>query len=121
MPLAVRDRLGAVLRRTAARLGKRLDQITGAADRASGVSGAADETADAIEEVLLEADVGVAAAGRIMASIREAGASRGAPSLRTLVQREMLDILSAPRPAPPVAASPRVVLVVGVNGGIQSS
>ena len=116
MPLGLGDRLGAVLRRTAARLGKRIDQIAGGADRGAGSPAAVHETADAIEEVLLEADVGVAAAGRIMASIREAGASRGAPSLRTLVQREMLDILSAPRPAPPVAASPRVVLVVGVNG-----
>ena len=118
MPLAVRDRLGAVLRRTAARLGKRLDQITGAADRASGVSGAADETADAIEEVLLEADVGVAAAERIVDTIRVSGASRGAPNLRELVKREMLGILSSPPPPPlpPVAAAPRVVLVVGVNG-----
>ena len=116
MPLAVRDRLGAVLRRTAARLSKRLDQITGAADRASGVSGAADETADAIEEVLLEADVGIVAAERIVDTIRVSGASRGAPNLRELVKREMLGILSSPPPPAPVAAAPRVVLVVGVNG-----
>ena len=116
MPLGFGDRLGAVLRRTAARLGKRIDQIAGVADGGAGSTAAAHDTADAMEEVLLEADVGVAAAGRIMASIREAGASRGAPNLRTLVQREMLEILSAPLRAPAVAASPRVVLVVGVNG-----
>ena len=110
MPLAVRDRLGAVLRRTAARLGKRLDQITGAADRA------ADETADAIEEVLLEADLGVAAVERIMDAIRVSGVSRGTPNLRELVKREMLGILSSSPPPAPVAGAPRVVLVVGVNG-----
>ena len=110
MPLALRDRLGAVLRRTAARLGERLDQITGAADRA------ADETADAIEEVLLEADLGVAAVERIMDAIRVSGVSRGTPNLRELVKREMLGILSSSPPPAPVAGAPRVVLVVGVNG-----
>ena len=105
-----------VLRRTAARLGGHLDRIAGAADRGGGQSAAALETADAIEEALLEADVGVAASERIMAGIRDAGASRDAPNLQALVKREMLEILSAPAPPPPATASPRIVLVVGVNG-----
>ncbi|MCY4601228.1 MAG: signal recognition particle-docking protein FtsY [Acidobacteria bacterium] len=116
MPLGLRDRLGAVLRRTAARLGGRLEQIAGAAGHGADASEAALETADAIEEVLLEADVGVAASKRIMAAVRHAGAPRGGLQLRTRVQREMLEILSSPPSAPPAAAAPRVVLVVGVNG-----
>ena len=116
MPLGLRDRLGAVLRRTAARLGGRLEQIAGAAGHGADASEAARETADAIEEVLLEADVGVAASERIMAAVRHAGAPRGGLQLRTRVQREMLEILSSPPSAPPAAAAPRVVLVVGVNG-----
>ena len=116
MPLGLRDRLGAVLRRTAARLGGRLEQIAGAAGHGADASEAARETAEAIEEVLLEADVGVAASERIMAAVRHAGAPRGGLQLRTRVQREMLEILSSPPSAPPAAAAPRVVLVVGVNG-----
>ena len=112
----LRDRLGAVLRNTAARLGGSLDGIAGAA--AAGSAGAAADghaTADSIEEALLEADVGIAATERIMAGIDAEGAA-GGPPLRERVQREMLRILSAPPAAPPVAADPRVVLVVGVNG-----
>ena len=116
MPLGLRDRLGAVLRRTAARLGERLDRIAGAADQGAAASNAEQETADAIEEVLLEADVGVAAAERIVAGVRQAGASGGGPQLRARVQREMLEILSSSPSAPPAVAAPRVVLVVGVNG-----
>ena len=116
VPPGLSDRLGAVLARTAARLGKRLDQISGGADRTAGAAAATLETADAIEEALLEADVGVTAAERIMGGIRAAGASRGAPSLRALVKREMLEILYCPPATAPVAAAPRVVLVVGVNG-----
>ena len=116
MPLGLRDRLGTVLRRTAARLGERFEQMTGAAGRAAGASDAAQETADAIEEALLEADVGVAAAERIMAGIRNGSAPRGGSGLRARVRREMLDILSAAPAAEPAAAAPRVVLVVGVNG-----
>ena len=106
----LRERLGAVLRRTAARLGRNLDAIA-----AAGSAGAAADrraTAESVEEVLLEADVGVAATERILAGIDAAGG----PPLRERVRREMLRILSALPPPPPAAAVPRVVLVVGVNG-----
>ena len=112
----LRDRLGAVLRNTAARLGRSLDAIAGAAAGNEGAAADRRATADSIEEVLLEADVGVAAAARIMAGIDAEAAAAGGPPLRGRVRREMLRILSAPPPPPPVAASPRVVLVVGVNG-----
>ena len=112
----LRDRLGAVLRNTAARLGRSLDAIAGAAAGSEGAAADRRATADSIEEVLLEADVGVAAAARIMAGIDAEAAAAGGPPLRGRVRREMLRILSALPPPPPVAASPRVVLVVGVNG-----
>lgn len=106
-------RLGAALRRSAARLGERLGRITGAAGGASAAEG---ETAEALEEALLEADVGIAAAGRIMSRVRAAGDSGGAPDARAAVQREMLAILSVSPPPQLAGDVPRVVLVVGVNG-----
>jgi len=112
----LRERLGAVLRNTAARLGGSLDAIAGAASGSAGAAAERRATADSIEEVLLEADVGVAATERILAGIDAEGAAAGGPPLRERVQREMLRILSALPPSPPVAANPRVVLVVGVNG-----
>ena len=88
-----------------------------AAATAGGAGAAADwrATADSIEDALLEADVGVAAAERIMAGI-DAEAGTPPPPLRELVQLEMLRILSGLPPVRVVASSPRIVLVVGVNG-----
>ena len=114
--MGLRERLSAVLRNTAARLGGSLDAIAGAAAGSAGAAAERRATADSIEEVLLEADVGVAATERILAGIDAEGAAAGGPPLRERVQREMLRILSALPPSPPVAANPRVVLVVGVNG-----
>ena len=71
------------------------------------------ETLDALEELLIEADVGVAATSRLIEAVR-ARADDG--DLQALVRDELLDLLEA-RPASPTPdASPRVVLVVGVNG-----
>ena len=72
------------------------------------------DTIGAIEELLIAADIGVAATGRIIAAVRYA--SRDGESLRDLVKREIrgvFDILDAP-----VEASGRlkVILIVGVNG-----
>lgn len=115
MKAGLRDRLGAVLRRTAARLRGGMDGPAGAATGGAGTAADRQATTDSIEEALLEADVGVAAVERIMNGIAaEAGAA--APRLQELVQREMLGILGALPPARQVAVAPRVVLVVGVNG-----
>ena len=96
-------------RRTAAELGGRLDGLAGASpgDR---------ETIEAVEETLLGADVGVAAAERIIGRLRAGAASSSSPGLRELVRREILQILSRPQPITTAGAPPRVVLVVGVNG-----
>ena len=110
----LRERLGAVLRNTAARLGGSLDAIAGPGSARAAAARRA--TADSIEEVLLEADVGVAATQRILAGIEAERAADGGLPLRERVQREMLRILAALPSSPPAAADPRVVLVVGVNG-----
>lgn len=109
-------RLQEGLRRTATQLGDRFEEIFSDAASAEKASVPDRETVDAIEEILLEADVGVVATERIMAGVRDGvGAIKGG-GLRDLVKREILQILNAPAEPSPVAILPRVVLVVGVNG-----
>ncbi|HXH05055.1 MAG TPA: AAA family ATPase, partial [Vicinamibacterales bacterium] len=96
----LRERLGETLRRAEepARRGRLLEP----------------ETLEALEEALIAADVGVAAAAEITAAVRvRAG---GGASLRTLVREEILRMLAAADRPPAPGGAPRVVLVVGVNG-----
>ena len=110
--MSLAGRLRAGLRRTAERLAARMAAVTGTGG--SGPVVGAPGTLAALEELLIEADVGVAEAERIVERVREAAASPA--DLSALVKREMLAILDRPPvPASPVAG-PRVVLVVGVNG-----
>ena len=111
--MSLAGRLRAGLRKTAERLTARLAAITGA-ERPAGVAPGTRGTLAALEELLIEADVGVAEAERIVARVREA--AEPAADLGQLVKREMLDILDRPPVSAAPAAAPRVVLVVGVNG-----
>ncbi len=72
------------------------------------------DTIEALEEALISADVGVAATERIVSAVR-AGAGTG-EGLRDLVKREIHRILASAETVPPHGHSPRVVLIVGVNG-----
>ncbi len=108
--MSVLERLRAGLRRTAAQLVDRIDGLD-AGRRADG--GAAVDTLEDLEGILLEADIGVAATARLIAV---AGAETGASDLRTVVKTELLRLLERSGPAPSSDAHPRVVLVVGVNG-----
>jgi fused signal recognition particle receptor len=73
------------------------------------------QTLDALEEALIAADVGVAAADRIVRAV-QARAAAGA-DLRDLVKDELREILkAADRDVPRTSVRPHVVLVVGVNG-----
>ena len=112
MALKLLDRLRAGLQRTATELGSRLEGVFRAAEGAGTAAPGARRTIDAIEEALLQADVGVAATERITAGLRD---GRPASEARELVRRELVRMLSAP-PAAAAGAGPQVVLVVGVNG-----
>lgn len=108
--MSIVGRLRAGLRRTAERWTGRLERLAGAAAADGG--GPAVETLEALEELLIEADVGVRTAGRIVARVGAGGAG----DLRERVRAEILGVLAgAAAPAVEVPA-PRVVLVVGVNG-----
>ena len=107
-------RLRAGLRKTAERLTARLASMTGAEGPGPGVGSNDHGTLAALEELLIEADVGVPSAERIVARAREAADSD--VDLGELVKREMVRILDRPPVSAAPAAPPRVVLVVGVNG-----
>ena len=71
------------------------------------------DTLDALEELLIEADIGVSATTQLLAAVRD---EAGNADLGAVVKRELLGLLEATAPAPITVARPRVVLVVGVNG-----
>jgi fused signal recognition particle receptor len=118
-------RLRQGLTRTTQQIVQRFDEIVQRADAAEAAHAPADgETLDALEELLISADVGVAATARILEAVR--AQPRHGASLRGLVKREIRSILDATSgdagsgglaagevgPAP----EPRVTLIVGVNG-----
>jgi fused signal recognition particle receptor len=103
------------LRRTTQQLFGRFDEIARRADAPERRSAKVDaETAGALEELLISADVGVAAAERIVSAVT-ARVRHGEP-LRDLVKNELLAILSGADGTPARTGTPTVLLVVGVNG-----
>ena len=74
------------------------------------------DTLEDLEDILLSADVGVAASQRIVARAREVALTQRSPDLRSIVQEEMLSILRPCETPYVLSAKPYVVLVVGVNG-----
>lgn len=93
----------------------RLDQMVGLGSGPEARTREIDvETADSLEEILLMADVGVAASGEIVEAVRRR--QRRGESLRDLVKQEMLRILESAGAAVPMTNKPHVMLIVGVNG-----
>jgi fused signal recognition particle receptor len=112
------DKLKEGLTRTAKQIAERFDELVQGSDAPEQRSRTIDpDTLESLEEVLLMADVGVAASRKIVDAV--AARQRRGESLRQLVREEILRVLhSADRngnAAPPPGA-PRVVLIVGVNG-----
>lgn len=111
--MSVFERLRAGLRQTAAQLTGRIDRLgSGAAARSRDAGGAID-TLDDLEEILIEADVGVAATNRLIEAVR---GQAGTADLRSVVKNELRRLLEGSGSTPDPGAHPRVVLVVGVNG-----
>jgi fused signal recognition particle receptor len=108
-------RLRDSLTRTKQQIAGRFEELVQRAESASPTSttGPA-ETLDELEELLISADVGVAATERIVAAVRAQW--RPGEPLRPLVKREILSVLEGAERPLTDATSPRVVLVVGVNG-----
>jgi len=103
------------LTRTKQQLVERFDDIVRRADEPEHRSRPVDvDTIDALEELLISADIGVAATDRIIAAVKKRSAS-GA-GLRDLVKHELLEVFAAVDRPVVAADSPRVTLIVGVNG-----
>ena len=103
------------LARTKQQIVERFDDIVRSADAPERRARAIDvDTIDALEELLISADVGVAATGRIIASVKQRPPN-GA-SLRDLVKDEIRGIFAAVDRPVTVDRRPQVTLIVGVNG-----
>jgi fused signal recognition particle receptor len=77
-----------------------------------GTSG--EDTLESLEEILISADVGVAATDAIVSAVR--ARMRRGEELRALVKEEILAILQRVEAPVVNGATPKVVLIVGVNG-----
>jgi len=118
------DRLREGLSRTKQQIFGRFDEIVQKADAPERRSRPVDvETLDALEELLISADLGVPATERIVAAVK--ARRRSGESLRDLVKQEIQRIFSAAgESAAPSNGSapgngahgPKVTLIVGVNG-----
>ena len=103
------------LSRTTRQIVDRFDEIVNAADAPDRRSRPVDvETIDALEELLISADIGVPATNRIIAAVRTQ--SRNGASLRDLVKQEIRQVFAAVDRPIAVTARPEIILVVGVNG-----
>jgi fused signal recognition particle receptor len=108
------DRLRESLSRTTQQIVEKFDAIAGATTPGR-LSRAVDvDTLDDLEELLIAADVGVGATERIVSAVRLR--TRYGQSLRELVKEEIRSIFNLVQTPAPQDATPRVWLVVGVNG-----
>ena len=109
------NRLREGLSRTKQQIVNRFDDIVRLADEPQRRARPIDvDTAAALEELLISADIGVAATDRIIGVVTK-GARNGA-SLRDLVKQEIRGVFAAVDRPIVVDVRPQVTLVVGVNG-----
>ena len=109
------ERLHIGLRRTAQEWSKRLDELSFQVASKDELTSVRKESLEALEELLIEADVGLVATKTILQRVRENEGQDGS-ALRSRVQAEVLNILTGPKYETKEQSAPRVVLVVGVNG-----
>jgi fused signal recognition particle receptor len=110
------DKLKAGLTRTKQQILDRFDDLVQRADAPEQRARQVDvDTIEALEEILIGADIGVAATERIVTSVRNR--SRQGESLRDLVKDEIRQIFdTVARPPASNGHAPHVTLIVGVNG-----
>jgi fused signal recognition particle receptor len=103
------------LSRTKQQIVERFDEIVRSADAPAMRTRAIDvDTTEALEELLISADIGVAATDRIIAHVKQQ--PRNGASLRDMVKQEIKDVFAAVDAPVHVAHPPKVTLIVGVNG-----
>jgi fused signal recognition particle receptor len=103
------------LSRTKQQIVERFDEIVRAADEPERRSRPVDvDTVEALEELLISADIGVAATDRIINRVKQK--SRNGTSLRDLVKQEIREVFATVDRPLDIVQHPKVTLVVGVNG-----
>jgi fused signal recognition particle receptor len=109
------DRLRQGLTRTTQQIVQRFDELVSAAEAPDRRSRPVDvDTIEALEELLIMADVGVSATARIIDAVQlETRAGKG---LRDAVKDEIRAIFAAVPQPTANGYAPHVVLIVGVNG-----
>ena len=113
--MSIFTRLREGLSRTTRQIVGRFDDIVRAADAPEKRSRPVEvETVEALEELLISADIGVAATTRIIAAVTSQ--PRNGTSLRDLVKQEIRSVFAAVDRPIVVAVRPQVTLIVGVNG-----
>ena len=109
------DRLRQGLSRTKQQIVSRFDEIVQQADTADQRTRPIDvDTIEALEELLVSADVGIAATERIVTAVRQR--SRKGESLRDLVKDEIRQVFDSVEAPATDGHQPHVTLIVGVNG-----
>lgn len=103
------------LSRTKQQIVDRFDDIVRRADEPGSRTRPIDvETVEALEELLISADIGVAATDRIISAVKKRPPT--GEGLRELVKHELLAVFAAVDRPVQVATPPKVTLIVGVNG-----
>ena len=112
------DRIREGLSKTKQQIVQRFDEIVSEAEAPARKGRPVDvDTIDALEELLIMADVGIAATDRIIAAVKQRTAEGG--SLRDAVKDEIRAIFASVPQAARAGSNghlPHVVLIVGVNG-----
>jgi fused signal recognition particle receptor len=109
------DRLREGLTRTKQQIVSRFEEIVEQADTPDHRGKPIDvDTIEALEEVLISADVGIAATERIVTAVKTR--ARRNESLRDLVKEEIRGIFDAVEQPATNGHHPHVTLIVGVNG-----
>jgi fused signal recognition particle receptor len=113
--MGVFGRIKEGLSRTKEQIVERFEEIVRRADEPDRRARPLDvDTIDALEELLISADLGVAASDRIISAVKSR--ARDGESLRDLVKAEIRRIFDAVDKPLVVATQPQVTLIVGVNG-----
>lgn len=113
--MGVFGRIRESLSRTKQQILERFEDIVRKADEPERRSRPIDvDTVEALEELLISADIGVAATERVIAAVKRR--PRGGESLRDLVKQEILRVFESVNRPVVTISPPTVTLIVGVNG-----
>ena len=111
------DRLRIGLRRTTEQIGARVEEALGLIALRNDLTGKDNSGFEILEELLLEADVGVLATGQILARLQAIDSEkRKTGELMDELKNEVLNLLSCKDDVITEVNGPRISLLVGVNG-----